>query len=49
MLAGIDFLLALSILIFTIFISGMAGFYTYAHIGFLTMNNLAGGFSFFPF
>jgi hypothetical protein len=49
MAAGIDFLSALSILIFTIFISGMAGFYTYAHTGFLAVNNLAGGFSFFPF
>jgi len=48
MSAGIDFLSALSVLIFTIFIGGVAGFYTYAHTGFLAINNLRGGFSFFP-
>jgi len=46
--AGIDFLSALSVLIFTIFIGGVTGFYTYAHTGFLAINNLRGGFSFFP-
>jgi hypothetical protein len=46
--AGIDFLSALSILIFTIFIGGITGFYTYAHTGFAAINNMAGGFSVFP-
>jgi hypothetical protein len=48
MSAGIDFLSALSVLIFTIFIGGISGFYIYAHTGFLAVNNLRGGFSFFP-
>lgn len=46
MAAGIDFLSALSILIFTIFISGIAGFYTYAQAGFLLGGR--GAHSWFP-
>jgi hypothetical protein len=46
--AGIDFLSALSILIFTVFVSGIAGYYIYAHTGFLAVNNLRGGHSWFP-
>jgi hypothetical protein len=48
MSAGIDFLSALSILIFTIFIGGVSGFYTYAHTGFAAINNLQGSFADFP-
>jgi hypothetical protein len=48
MSAGIDLLSALSVLIFTISIGGVSAFYTYAHTGFLAINNLRGIFSFFP-
>jgi hypothetical protein len=48
MSAGLSLGSALAILIFTIFISGMAGFYTYSNTGFYAVNNLRGGFSWFP-
>jgi len=48
MSAGIDFLSALSILTFTIFIGGVSGFYIYAHTGFAAINNLQGSFADFP-
>jgi hypothetical protein len=48
MMAGIDFLSAFSILVFTVIIGGVAGFYTYAHTGFIAINNLRGAHSWFP-
>jgi hypothetical protein len=48
MSAGIDLLSAFFILIFSIFIGGIAGFYTYSHTGFYAANNLRGGHSWFP-
>ena len=48
MSAGIDLGSALAILIFSIFVSGIAGFYTYSHTGFYALNNLRGGHSWFP-
>jgi len=48
MSAGIDFISAIAILIFSIFVSGIAGFYTYSHTGIYALNNLRGGHSWFP-
>jgi hypothetical protein len=48
MSAGIDFLSALAIMIFSVFVSGIAGFYTYSHTGIYAVNNLRGGHSWFP-
>jgi hypothetical protein len=48
MSAGIELGSALAILIFSIFVSGIAGFYTYSHTGFYALNNLRGGHSWFP-
>ena len=48
MLGGIDFLLALSTLIFTIFVCGIAGAYIYGQTSFLAVNNLRGTHAYFP-
>jgi len=48
MSAGIDFLSAISILVFSVFVGGLAGFYTYSHTGLYAVNNLRGGHSWFP-
>jgi hypothetical protein len=48
MSGGVDFLSALSTLIFTIFVCGIAGAYIYAQTSFSAVNNLRGTHAYFP-